>query len=268
MRDEIVARSPELSEHEATALARVARGRLDRVDRLLDPEAARRREAVLEVARSVYRDPGFEPGDAARRLMGIAAERADGGEGAGAGRERGARPDRPREGAADSACDARRGARGDPALPRGARGVVPRPRRRGCGSRVGGGARRPARRAARGRERRAAARAPRRPPRRSARRGACTRSSSSRPGSRSRRSSSSCTASLRPRRLPRSADVRRLPCGGASDPHRLTGRFAAPGGRGDDNDGNTWAVQQLKVRAEKPLIPVDHRGRFGEGADA
>ena len=34
------ARSPELSEHEATALARVARGRLDRVDRLLDPQAA------------------------------------------------------------------------------------------------------------------------------------------------------------------------------------------------------------------------------------
>ena len=32
-----------------------------------------------------------------------------------------------------------------------------------------------------------------------------------------------------------------------------------------DPDGNTWAVQQLKVRAEKPLIPVDHRGRFGEG---
>jgi predicted enzyme related to lactoylglutathione lyase len=32
-----------------------------------------------------------------------------------------------------------------------------------------------------------------------------------------------------------------------------------------DPDGNTWAVQELKVRAEKPLIPADHRGRFGEG---
>ena len=31
-----------------------------------------------------------------------------------------------------------------------------------------------------------------------------------------------------------------------------------------DPDGNTWAVQQLKVRAEKPLIPHEHRGRFGE----
>jgi catechol 2,3-dioxygenase-like lactoylglutathione lyase family enzyme len=30
-----------------------------------------------------------------------------------------------------------------------------------------------------------------------------------------------------------------------------------------DPDGNTWAVQQLKVRGEKPLIPEDHRGRFG-----
>ncbi len=30
-----------------------------------------------------------------------------------------------------------------------------------------------------------------------------------------------------------------------------------------DPDGNTWAVQQLKVRAEIPLIPVEHRGRFG-----
>jgi hypothetical protein len=31
-----------------------------------------------------------------------------------------------------------------------------------------------------------------------------------------------------------------------------------------DPDGNTWAVQQLKVRGDKPLIPLDHRGRFGE----
>jgi predicted enzyme related to lactoylglutathione lyase len=31
-----------------------------------------------------------------------------------------------------------------------------------------------------------------------------------------------------------------------------------------DPDGNTWAVQQLSVRAETPLIPPEHRGRFGE----
>jgi len=33
-----------------------------------------------------------------------------------------------------------------------------------------------------------------------------------------------------------------------------------------DPDGNTWAVQQIKARAEKPLIPYDARGRFGEEA--
>ena len=30
-----------------------------------------------------------------------------------------------------------------------------------------------------------------------------------------------------------------------------------------DPDGNTWAVQELKVRGERPLIPPEHRGRFG-----
>ncbi|NUO36683.1 MAG: VOC family protein [Dermatophilaceae bacterium] len=34
-----------------------------------------------------------------------------------------------------------------------------------------------------------------------------------------------------------------------------------------DPDGNTWAVQQIKARADKPLIPVDQRGRFGEGVE-
>jgi catechol 2,3-dioxygenase-like lactoylglutathione lyase family enzyme len=30
-----------------------------------------------------------------------------------------------------------------------------------------------------------------------------------------------------------------------------------------DPDGNTWAVQELRVRGEKPLIPPEARGRFG-----
>jgi predicted enzyme related to lactoylglutathione lyase len=30
-----------------------------------------------------------------------------------------------------------------------------------------------------------------------------------------------------------------------------------------DPDGNSWAVQELKVRGERPLIPMEHRGRFG-----
>ena len=35
-----------------------------------------------------------------------------------------------------------------------------------------------------------------------------------------------------------------------------------------DPDGNTWAVQELRVRGERPLIPLENRGRFGEGAEA
>ena len=31
----------------------------------------------------------------------------------------------------------------------------------------------------------------------------------------------------------------------------------------DDPDGNSWAVQELKVRGKTPLIPLEHRGRFG-----
>lgn len=30
-----------------------------------------------------------------------------------------------------------------------------------------------------------------------------------------------------------------------------------------DPDGNTWSVQELKVRADKPLIPREHCDRFG-----
>ena len=34
-----------------------------------------------------------------------------------------------------------------------------------------------------------------------------------------------------------------------------------------DPDGNSWAVQQLKVRGETPLIPHEHRNRFGEDVE-
>jgi DNA polymerase-3 subunit delta' len=69
VREALSARRPGLGEEEATALARVAAGRLDRLARLLDAEAAARREALIEVARSVYRDPEFEPTDAAARVL-------------------------------------------------------------------------------------------------------------------------------------------------------------------------------------------------------
>lgn len=31
-----------------------------------------------------------------------------------------------------------------------------------------------------------------------------------------------------------------------------------------DPDGNTWSVQELKVRGEKPLIPPDHRASMAD----
>jgi predicted enzyme related to lactoylglutathione lyase len=31
----------------------------------------------------------------------------------------------------------------------------------------------------------------------------------------------------------------------------------------NDPDGNSWAVQQIKARGETPLIPLEHRARFG-----
>jgi DNA polymerase III subunit delta' len=76
VREVIAERAPGLSPNEEAALARVAAGRLDRVDRLLDPKAAERRTKLLELARSVYRDPGFVPADAAAAVVAAAGERA------------------------------------------------------------------------------------------------------------------------------------------------------------------------------------------------
>jgi DNA polymerase III subunit delta' len=75
VRDWIAGRAPERSEEEVRALARAAAGRLDRARRLLDPAAAGRRDALIEVARSVYLDPAFEPGDAAAVLIAASDER-------------------------------------------------------------------------------------------------------------------------------------------------------------------------------------------------
>jgi DNA polymerase-3 subunit delta' len=76
VREAISARAPGLSPNEEAALARVAAGRLDRVERLLDPKAAERRARLLELARAVYRDPAFVPADAATAVVEAAGERA------------------------------------------------------------------------------------------------------------------------------------------------------------------------------------------------
>jgi DNA polymerase-3 subunit delta' len=76
IREEIDRRAPGLAPEQATALARVVAGRLDRVERLLDAEAARRREELLALARAVYSDPDFDPAGAAQAVLALAAERA------------------------------------------------------------------------------------------------------------------------------------------------------------------------------------------------
>ena len=69
VRAAIDARAPGLSPNEVTALARVAAGRIDRAERLLDAEAVGRRQRLLETARGVYLDADFDPGDAADTIL-------------------------------------------------------------------------------------------------------------------------------------------------------------------------------------------------------
>jgi DNA polymerase-3 subunit delta' len=76
IREEIDRRAPGLAPERATALARVVAGRLDRVERLLDAEAARRRDELLVLARAVYADPDFDPAGAAQMVLALASERA------------------------------------------------------------------------------------------------------------------------------------------------------------------------------------------------
>jgi len=78
VREWMAAQAPERSEEEVRALARAAAGRLDRARRLLDPDGASRREALIAAARSVYLDPDFESTEAAAVLL--AAADARGGE--------------------------------------------------------------------------------------------------------------------------------------------------------------------------------------------
>jgi DNA polymerase-3 subunit delta' len=70
------ARAPELDEAARAAIARVSAGRLDRLERLLDPAAATRREHLIDQARAVYRDPQFDASEAASTVLAHAQERA------------------------------------------------------------------------------------------------------------------------------------------------------------------------------------------------
>jgi DNA polymerase-3 subunit delta' len=69
VRDWLAAEAPELGEEEATAVARVAAGRLDRARRLIDPQVRERREALIAAARGTYADPDFDSAEASRVLL-------------------------------------------------------------------------------------------------------------------------------------------------------------------------------------------------------
>jgi DNA polymerase-3 subunit delta' len=69
IRELVDARAPELDDESRASLARVAAGRLDRLERLLDPGSVERRDVLIEQARAVYRDPAFDPSDAASALV-------------------------------------------------------------------------------------------------------------------------------------------------------------------------------------------------------
>jgi DNA polymerase III subunit delta' len=77
VREWIAAQAPGLGEEDVRVLARASGGRLDRARRLLDADAAARRDALIGAARSVYLDPAFEPGVAAGVLLAAAAERGE-----------------------------------------------------------------------------------------------------------------------------------------------------------------------------------------------
>ena len=76
VREWIGSQVPERSEEETRILARASGGRLDRARRLLDPDAAARRDELIDTARAVYRD-ALEPGDAVSVLLDVAAARAE-----------------------------------------------------------------------------------------------------------------------------------------------------------------------------------------------
>ncbi len=77
VRAEVERSAPGLDAAQQRAIARLAAGRLDRVERLLDPQAAARRAALLDTARAVYRDPEFDAAAAAATVLAGARERAN-----------------------------------------------------------------------------------------------------------------------------------------------------------------------------------------------
>jgi DNA polymerase III subunit delta' len=75
IRELVDARAPQLGDDERAAMARVAAGRLDRLERLLDPASRTRREALLEQARAPYLAERFDATEAAAVVVANAQAR-------------------------------------------------------------------------------------------------------------------------------------------------------------------------------------------------
>jgi len=75
VRATLEARAPGLDADELGAIARLAAGRLDRAEALLEPEERARRDALVGAARSVYGDEVFDPAAAATVLLTAIRER-------------------------------------------------------------------------------------------------------------------------------------------------------------------------------------------------
>ncbi|MCC6224172.1 MAG: DNA polymerase III subunit [Thermoleophilia bacterium] len=71
--DHVAVRRPDLGEAERAAVVRVAAGRLDRAERLLDPESAAQRDRLLDLARTVYLGETFDPAAAATLVLRFAS---------------------------------------------------------------------------------------------------------------------------------------------------------------------------------------------------
>ena len=111
IRERVDVRAPELSDAERAAVARVAAGRIDRMERLLDPKSVQRRTLLIEQARAVYRDPAFDAEPGRRGAPPARARPVDRGARPGRGPHRRHGDDGARRRAAGEACRARRLAR-------------------------------------------------------------------------------------------------------------------------------------------------------------
>ena len=77
VREWIAAQAPTRDADDVRVLARASAGRLDRARRLLDADAAARRETLIETARSVYLEDELDPAVAAGAVLDGAAARGE-----------------------------------------------------------------------------------------------------------------------------------------------------------------------------------------------